>query len=77
MTRAEFCTMFNRIIGRSNALLVDANENPITAETYGFTDLDPKAWYYADMVRATSAYEENGYVDISKRAIRNVVDDYS
>ena len=77
MTRAEFCTMYNRIIGRTNALLVDANGNQITAETYGFTDLDPNAWYYEDMLRATSAYDENGFVDISKRAERNVVDDYS
>ena len=77
MTRAEFCTMYNRIIGRTNALLVDANGNQITAETYGFTDLDPNAWYYGDMLRATSAYDEKGFVDISKRAERNVVDDYS
>lgn len=77
MTRAEFCTMYNRIIGRENALLVDANGNQITAETYGFTDLNPNAWYYKDMLRATSAYDENGYVDIGKRAERNVVDDYS
>ena len=77
MTRAEFCTMYNRIIGRTNALLIDANGNQITAETYGFTDLKPKAWYYEDMLRATSAYDENGFVDLSKRAQRNVVDDYS
>jgi hypothetical protein len=77
MTRAEFCTMYNRIIGRSNALLVDAAGNEITAETYGFIDLDPEKWYYEDMLRATSAYDDNGYVDIAKRAIRNVVDDYS
>ena len=77
MTRAEFCTMYNRIIGRTNALLVAADGNQITAETYGFTDLDSDDWYYEDMLRATSAYDENGYVDISKRAERNVVDDYS
>ena len=77
MTRAEFCTMYNRIIGRSNALLQDADGNKITGETYGFTDLDPNAWYYEDVLRATSAYDENGYVDLKKRAKRNVVDDYS
>ena len=76
MTRAEFCTMYNRIIGRANAVLEDKEGNLITAETYGFTDLSPKQWYYEDMLRATSAYED-GYVSISKRAIRNVVDDYS
>lgn len=77
MNRAEFCTMFNRIIGRANAPLVDADGNQITAETYGFTDLKPGTWYYEDMLRATSAYDDNGFVDMSKRAIRNVVDDYS
>ena len=77
MTRAEFCTMYNRIIGRSNAALEDANGNKITAETYGFTDLDPNAWYYEDVLRATSAYDENGYVDPKKRAKRNDLDDYA
>lgn len=77
MTRAEFCTMYNRIIGRESTLLVDANGNQITAETYGFTDLSPSAWYYDDMLRATSAYDENGFVDVAKRANRNIVDDYS
>ena len=73
MTRAEFCTMYNRIIGRANALLVDANGNQITAETYGFTDLDPDDWYYEDMLRATSAYDENGFVDLGKRGTREDV----
>lgn len=76
ITRAEFCTMYNRIIGRENALLVDAEGNEITAETYGFTDLDPGVWYYKAMLRATSAYDDNGYVDIAKRGIRNDLDDY-
>lgn len=77
MTRAEFCVMYNVIIGRSNALLKDAEGNQITAETYGFTDLDPDAWYYEDILRATSAYDENGFVDLKKRAKRNDVDDYT
>ncbi len=76
ITRAEFCTMYNRIIGREDALLIDADGNEITAETYGFTDLDADKWYYENMVRATSAYED-GYVSIEKRGIRNVLDDYA
>ena len=76
ITRAEFCTMYNRIIGRENALLIDAEGNEITAETYGFTDLDSDEWYYEVMLRATSAYDDNGFVDIEKRGIRNVLDDY-
>ena len=78
ITRAEFCTMYNRIIGRENALLIDADGNQITAETYGFTDMtDPSVWYYDNMVRATSAYDLNGYVSIELRGIRNVLDDYA
>lgn len=76
ITRAEFCTMYNRIIGRENALLVDSKGNDITAETYGFTDLDSEQWYYEAMLRATSAYSDEGYVDIAKRGIRNNLDDY-
>ena len=76
ITRAEFCTMHNRIIGRENALLVDSNGNDITAETYGFTDLDSDEWYYEAMLRATSAYNDDGYVDVDKRGIRNNLDDY-
>ena len=77
ITRAEFCTMYNRIIGRENALLIDTDGNPVTAETYGFTDMtDKSVWYYENMVRATSAYEGE-YVSIEKRGIRNVLDDYA
>ncbi|MBR5535218.1 MAG: InlB B-repeat-containing protein [Clostridia bacterium] len=77
ITRAEFCTMYNRIIGRADALLIDTDGNEVTAETYGFTDMtDKEVWYYDNMVRATSAYEGE-YVSISKRGIRNVLDDYA
>ncbi len=77
VTRAEFCTMYNRIIGRENALLETEDGTAVTAETYGFIDMtDPTIWYYNSMVRATSAYE-NGYVSIEKRGIRNVLDDYN
>lgn len=74
ITRAEFCTMYNRIIVRENALLIDTDGNAVAAETYGFTYLDEGKWYYENMLRATSAYE-GAYVSIEKRGIRNVLDD--
>lgn len=77
ITRAEFCTMYNRIIGREMALLETKAGEAITAETYGFTDLDSEKWYYEAMVRATSAYDDEGYVDLALRGIRNDLDDYN
>ncbi len=76
ITRAEFCTIYNKIIGRENAKLVTADGIEITPETYGFTDLDESKWYYETMLRATSAYDDEGYVDIELRNHRNVLDDY-
>lgn len=76
ITRAEFCTIYNKIIDRDDAKLITANDTEITAETYGFTDLDKGEWYYETMLRATSAYDDNGYVDIELRKQRNVLDDY-
>lgn len=72
MTRAEFCTMINRIIGRTGALLVDTNGSVVDADYYGYTDLDSNDdWYYYEVLRATSAYNDNGYVDPNKRGTRN------
>lgn len=76
ITRAEFCTIYNRIIGRDKAKLVTADGAEITAKTYGFNDLKESKWYYETMLRATSAYDDNGYVDIELRNQRNVLDDY-
>lgn len=76
ITRAQFCKMYNIIIGRDDALLETADGQEITAITYGFADLKSSEWYYEDMLRATSAYDDNGYVDIAKRAVRNKLDDY-
>lgn len=76
ITRAEFCTIYNHIIGRDKAMLVTANGVKITAETYGFNDLKESSWYYETMLRATSAYDDNGYVDLELRNQRNVLDDY-
>lgn len=78
MTRAEFCSMFNNIIGREDALLVGEDGTEVTPELYFFVDLDADAWYTPVMLRATSAYDEKGYVDIDTRLsnIRNVLDNY-
>ncbi len=76
ITRAEFCTIYNRIIGRDGAKLVTADGEKITAETYGFKDLDESKWYYKTMLKATSAYDDDGYVNIELRNRRNVLDDY-
>ena len=76
ITRAEFCAIYNKVIGRDNAKLISADGEKITADTYGFTDLNEDAWYYDTMLRATSAYDENGYVDLELRGIRNNLDDY-
>jgi len=75
ITRAEFCKIYNLIINRSSLLLVTEDGEEITAETYGFTDIDENAWYYEDMVKATSAFE-NGKVSLEKRGIRNYLDDF-
>lgn len=76
ITRAEFCAIYNKIIGRDKAELVTADGTKVTAATYGFTDLDENEWYYETMLKATSAYDDNGYVDIELRNHRNVLDDY-
>ena len=76
ITRAEFCAIYNRIIGRDGALLETADGTAVTAATYNFTDLNDGQWYYETMLRATSAYDDDGYVDIALRAVRNNLDDY-
>ena len=74
LLRAQFCTMFNRILGRAEAKLETKSRETITAETYGFQDL-PKEWYYEDVLRATSSYDDEGYVDMSKRKSKFELDD--
>ena len=82
MTRAEFCQLFNNIIGRDKmgltALDKDGNKYEITAADYSFVDMSPSHWAYETCLKATSAYDDNGYVSITKRQenIRNKLDDY-
>jgi hypothetical protein len=78
MTRAEFCSLFNRIIGREDALLEAADGTQVTPQLFYFVDLPDDAWYTPVMLRATSAYDSDGYVDIDTRLsnIRNTLDKY-
>jgi hypothetical protein len=78
MTRAEFCSMFNQIIDREDALLEAADGTVVTPQLFYFTDLPDDAWYTPVMLRATCAYDSNGNVDIDTRLsnIRNTLDKY-
>lgn len=80
ITRAEFCSLVNNIIGRisdEGYLLETAEGDPITHDTYHFSDLKPSAWYYETMLYATSAFDGK-YVDLETRNqnIRNRLDGY-
>lgn len=84
MTRAEFCSMFNNVTGRENYSLKGKDENgnqiEVTPRTYYFTDMDKaEEWQVRACMLATSAFDENGNIDIPTRVanIRNVVDNYN
>lgn len=80
MTRAEFCSLFNNILSRNSFGLTALDENgeefEITAEDYCFIDMDPSHWAYEICLKATSAYDDDGYVDVKSRMknIRNIID---
>ncbi len=74
--RAEFCKIYNLIIGRDTKELVTKDGEEVTPGTYGFVDIPSDAWYYEDILKATSAFDGD-YVDLAARAKRNVLDDYS
>lgn len=76
LQRAQFCSIYNTIIGRADAKLVTADGTEVAAETYGYTDIPTDAWYYKTMVRATSAYKDS-FVDLDLRGVRNELDDYN
>lgn len=74
--RWEFCELFNAILGRSNYCadgFFDTKGNEVTAETYGYTDLQPSDPYYRTMMIATSAFT-GGKIDLAKRIDRNTYD---
>lgn len=80
ITRAEFCSLINNVIGRDSDegyLLETAEGDPVTHDTYHFSDLKPSAWYYETMLYATSAFDGR-YVDLETRNqnIRNKLDGY-
>jgi len=72
ITRAEFVVIYNSIVGRDSYYdyTTDVNGNTVTCP---YTDLDPGAWYYKDMMRAAFSYTD-GKVDPSKRLDRNALD---
>ncbi len=78
MNRAEFCSMFNNIIGRTDMGLEAQDGSIVTPDTYYLVDLPDDAWYTDIMLKATSAYDEYGYVDVDTRLsnIRNILDHY-
>ena len=82
MTRAEFCQLFNNIIGRDEmgltALDADGNPYTITPADYSIVDMSPEHWAYEACLKATSAYDDDGYVSLAKRKenIRNKLDAY-
>jgi hypothetical protein len=72
--RYEFCEIVNKITGRDQYELVDKDGNVITAEDYGFTDLDDlDESIRKTMLIATSNFA-NGYVDLAGRADRDELD---
>ena len=76
ITRAQYCKIYNMIIGRDKCGLAMADGTLVTPETYGFTDIE-QDWSYEIMLKATSAYNEQGFVDLELRGKRNVLDDYA
>ncbi len=77
MTRAEFCKMFNNIIGREEMGLTAKDGREVTCELYSIVDLKGH-WAEKTMLKATSAYDEEGLVDVDTRLanIRNTLDWY-
>ncbi|MDD4688446.1 MAG: S-layer homology domain-containing protein [Eubacteriales bacterium] len=82
MTRAQFCRLFNNIIGRGEfgltAINADGEEFTVTPKDYFITDLSRSHWAYEECLKATSSYNEDGYVDFELRQenIRNKVDQF-
>lgn len=79
ITRAEFCKVYNLIIGRDQNGLTMKDGTEVGPETYGFVDfeLTDKYWYAEIILKATSSYDEDGYVSLELRGIRNELDDYA
>jgi hypothetical protein len=76
ITRAQYCKIYNIITGRNTYGLIATDGTEVTPTTYGFTDIT-NDWAYGIILRATSAYNAAGQVDLAARGIRNVLDDYS
>ena len=66
MLRWEFCEIINKITGRDQYELLTSDGKTVTAEDYGFTDLDSEASYYKTMLIAASKFTTEGYVDLNR-----------
>lgn len=80
MTRAEFCSMFNNVTGRTDYQLIAIDGSVVTPETYYIVDLDnADAWKVKATMLGTSAFTDNYEVDVDTRLanIRNVLDEYN
>ena len=54
-------------------------DSQVTADTYYFSDMkDTTHWAYEICLKATSAYTDDGYVDVETRNanIRNILDQF-
>ena len=51
----------------------------VNKQDYSIVDMSPSHWAYKVCLKATSAYDDNGYVSFSKRQenIRNKLDEYN
>lgn len=75
ITRGAFCKIYNMITGRDELQLITVNGEEVTTQTYGITDLDEN-WAEEILLRATSTFDANGFVDLEARAQRDSLDDY-
>lgn len=75
MTRAEFVTMFNRIIGRTpnNGYTLESLCEVVPEPNMYVDDLSESHWAYVDILNASYSFT-NGKVDLSKKLDRTAID---
>ena len=71
LTRAEYVTMINRLIGRDNSYDVDTQANL-------YPDIEASNWAYKDIMRASLGFSDDGngkfVVDPAKKLKRSEID---
>lgn len=75
MTRAEFVTMFNRILGRTenNGYTLENLQEAVENPNVFIDDLDDTHWAYLDLLNAAYSFTD-GKVDLSKTIDRTSLD---